>query len=72
MAGAMMWEGFSPASWMMYSPRSVSTGVMPACLSASLSSISSVAMDLVLTARRAPRCRQMSRMTSRASSAVVA
>jgi hypothetical protein len=25
MAGAMMWDGGSPASWMMYSPRSVST-----------------------------------------------
>ena len=25
-AGAMMWLGISPRSWMMYSPRSVSTG----------------------------------------------
>ena len=28
-AGAMMWLGSSWRSWMMYSPRSVSTGVMP-------------------------------------------
>jgi L-lactate dehydrogenase complex protein LldF len=28
-AGAMMWLGVSPRSWMMYSPRSVSTGLMP-------------------------------------------
>ena len=28
-AGAMMWLGGSWRSWMMYSPRSVSTGVMP-------------------------------------------
>jgi len=35
-AGAMMCEGRSCASWMMYSPRSVSTGVTPAASSASL------------------------------------
>jgi hypothetical protein len=29
-AGAMMCDGASPASWTMYSPRSVSTGRMPA------------------------------------------
>ena len=28
-AGAMMWEGASPRNWMMYSPRSVSTGFDP-------------------------------------------
>ena len=27
----MMWLGTSPRSWMMYSPRSVSTGSMPFC-----------------------------------------
>ena len=31
-AGAMMWLGASSRSWMMYSPRSVSTGSMPFCL----------------------------------------
>ncbi len=31
-AGAMMWLGCSPRSWMMYSPRSVSTGVTPLLL----------------------------------------
>ena len=31
-AGAMMCDGASPASWTMYSPRSVSTGRMPAAL----------------------------------------
>ncbi len=30
-AGAMMWLGVSSRSWMMYSPRSVSTGSMPCC-----------------------------------------
>ena len=72
MAGAMICDGFSWASWMMYSPRSVSTGVTPAFSSASFSSISSVAMDLDLTAIRTPRSRQSWRMVSRASSPVVA
>jgi len=43
-----MCDGFSWASWMMYSPRSVSMGVTPACSRASLRSISSVAMDFGL------------------------
>ena len=72
MAGAMMCDGFSCASWMMYSPRSVSIGVTPACSSASLRSISSVAMDFDFTAIRTPRSRQRRRTISRASSAVVA
>ena len=38
----------------MYSPRSVSTGVTPACSSASLRSISSVAIDFDFTAIRTP------------------
>src|SRR5206468_2361039 len=46
-AGAMMCDGRSWASWMMYSPRSVSTGVIPACSSASLRWISSEALDVV-------------------------
>ena len=72
MAGAMMWEGFSWASWMMYSPRSVSTGLTPACSRASLSSISSVAIDLLLTAILTPLSRHRRRMMSRASSPVAA
>ncbi len=68
----MMCEGFSWASWMMYSPRSVSTGVMPAAARASLSSISSVAMDFDFTTRRAPAARAMSSTMARASSAVAA
>ena len=34
MAGAMMWDGVSLASWMIHSPRSVSTTVIPAPSSA--------------------------------------
>ena len=59
-AGAMMWLGCSPRSWMMYSPRSVSTGLMPASSSKSLRAISSVIIDLPLVTVRAPtagRCR---------------
>ena len=72
MAGTMMCEGRSWASWMMYSPRSVSTGVTPAASSASLRWISSVAMDLDFTAIRAPVRRAMSSTIARASSGVVA
>ncbi len=72
MAGAMMCDGRSWASWMMYSPRSVSTGVTPARSSASFRSISSVAIDLDLTAMRTPLSRQSLRTISRASSAVSA
>src|SRR5437762_940599 len=72
MAGAMICEGRSWASWMMYSPRSVSTGVTPIASSASLRWISSVAIDLDFTAMRAPVRLAMSRMIRRASSAVVA
>ena len=72
MAGAMMCEGFSWASWMMYSPRSVSTGLTPAASRASLSSISSVAIDLLFTAMRTPLSRQRRRTMSRASSPVAA
>jgi hypothetical protein len=72
MAGAMMCDGFSWASWMMYSPRSVSTGVIPACSRASLRSISSVAIDFDFTAIRTPRSRASRSTISRASSAVAA
>jgi hypothetical protein len=68
-AGAMMWLGCSPRSWMMYSPRSVSTtskpglqfGVQPDLLG-------DHALALGDRAWR-PR-RQMSTTCSRASSAV--
>ncbi len=72
MAGAMMCDGRSWASWMMYSPRSVSTAVTPACSSASLRSISSVAIDFDFTAMRTPRSRHRRSTISRASSAVLA
>ena len=47
-AGAMMWYGASRASWMMYSPRSVSTGSMPMDSSTSAMPISSDTIDLLL------------------------
>ena len=53
-AGAMMCTGCSPASWRMYSPRSVSTASTPAASSASFSPISSLAIDFDLTASLAP------------------
>ena len=56
-AGAMMWEGVSPASWRMYSPRSDSTTVTPAPWSASFREISSDAIDFDFTAREIPSSR---------------
>ena len=53
-AGAMMWLGVWPASWMIHSPRSVSTTVQPAASSASFRPVSSVAIDLPFTTVRAP------------------
>ena len=53
-AGAMIWLGSSWRSWMMYSPRSVSTGVMPARSRWSLMAISSPIIDLPLVTVRAP------------------
>ena len=50
MAGAMMWNGVSSASWMMYSPRSVSTGSIPSSSNRLLRPISSETMDLPLMA----------------------
>ena len=71
-AGAMMCDGRSCASWMMYSPRSVSIGMTPAASSASFRWISSLAIDFDFTAMRAPVRAAMSRTTRRASSGVVA
>ena len=69
-AGAMMWLGRSPRSWMMYSPRSVSTGVMPFASRCAFRSISSEIMDLPLVTVLAPTRRQMSRIAARASAAL--
>ena len=44
----MMCEGVSPASWMMYSPKSVSYTSMPSSFKASLRWISSETIDLDL------------------------
>ena len=68
----MMCEGISPRSWMMYSPRSVSTGVTPFSSRYSLSPISSEIMLLPLVAVLAPSRRQMSSTMVRASSGVAA
>ena len=54
-----MWDWASSASWMISSARSVSIAVMPAAASASLSPISSVAIDLTLTTSSAPCARAM-------------
>ena len=61
-----MWLGVSPASWMMYSPRSVSTTSRSASSSASLRATSSPTMDLPLVTVRAFARRQMSMILSRA------
>ena len=66
-AGAMMWDGVSPASCTMYSPRSVSTGRMPAAASASLRCASSESIDFDLAALLTPWRRAMS-TTSRPTS----
>ena len=55
-----MCTGCSPASWRMYSPRSVSTGVTPTASSAALSPISSVAIDFDFAASFAPAREQTS------------
>ena len=71
-AGAMMWLGASPRSWMMYSPRSVSTGTMPFAASQSLIPHSSEIIVLPLLTTLAPASRQISSTIRRASSAVSA
>ena len=53
-AGTRMCEGRSRPSWTMSSARSVSQAAMPSRASASLSSISWVAIDLTLTTSSAP------------------
>ena len=70
-AGAMMWLGGSWRSWMMYSPRSVSTGVTPIFSRWSFSPISSDTIDFDLAIVRAPTLLQRSAMMRRASSAVI-
>ena len=65
-----MCTGCSPASWRMYSPRSVSTGVTPAAESASFSPISSVAIDFDFAASFAPESRHTRATYSLASSPV--
>ena len=67
-----MWLGGSFASWMMYSPRSVSIGSNPADSSASFSAISSATMDFPLVTRFAPAARQMSTTIALASAGVLA
>ena len=52
MAGTRMCDDCSPASWMISSARSVSIASMPWAASASLSPISSVAIDLTLITSR--------------------
>ncbi len=68
----MMCEGFSPASWTMYSPMSDSSAPMPAASAAWFSSISSLTIDLPLTISRAECFLQMPRMIALASSGVSA
>jgi uncharacterized membrane protein len=71
-AGAMRWLGGSSRSWMMYSPKSVSTGSMPWRARCSLMAISSPIIDLPLVTVRAPALRQISRTMSCAASASTA
>ena len=66
----MMWLGGSWRSWMMYSPRSVSTGVMPLASRWSLRAISSATIDLPLVTILASTERQMPSTAARASAAV--
>jgi hypothetical protein len=68
----MMCDGFSPASWTMYSPMSDSSAPMPAASAAWFSSISSLTIDLPLTISLAACFLQMPRMISLASSGVSA
>ncbi len=71
-AGQMMCEGVSPASWMMCSAKSVSTRSIPASASACGRPISSPSIDLTRVTRRAPASRQRSSTIRQASSAVAA
>ena len=67
-AGAMMWYGVSPASWIRYSPRSVSVASTPAAASRLLRSISSESIDLPLITRLTPSLSTKSRMYPLAAS----
>ena len=71
-AGQMMCEGGSPASWMMCSARSVSTRSIPASARACGSPISSPSIDLARVTRLASAARQISMTIRQASSAVAA
>ena len=67
-----MCDGFSSASWTMYSPMSDSIAPMPAASAAWFSSISSLTIDLPLIINFAECCWQMPRMIALASSGVSA
>ena len=72
MAGAIRWLGGSLRNWMMYSPRSVSTGRTPLASRWPLMAISSPIMDLLLVTVSAPASWQMAKIISRASAASLA
>ena len=65
-------DGRSPASWMIHSPRSVSTARIPCDSRWSVKPISSVAIDLDLTTSFAFLARQIALTIRRASSASTA
>jgi hypothetical protein len=69
-AGVIMCDGRSPATWTMNSPRSVSTTRPPESSMAVLRSISSVAIDLPLMTLRAPADSMMPSTAARASEGV--
>ena len=66
-AGAVIWEGLSPASWMIHSPRSVSTTWRPSFSRALFRPTSSLTMDFDLTMSRAFFSRAIRRIVSIAS-----
>src|ERR1035437_6448590 len=72
MAGMMMCEGVSPSSWMMYSPRSVSSDSTPFSQRKSFRCISSETIDFPFTSRVAPWSRRIARTIAFASSVVAA
>ncbi len=69
-AGMTRCEGVSSASCRIHSPRSVSTGIMPADSRWALSPISSETIDLPLTTRSAPAASIRSVISALASSGV--
>ena len=71
-AGITMWEGVSPRSWTIHSPRSVSTARTPPASRTWLRLISSLTIDLLLTRIEEPVRRQSPRTYSDACSAVAA